>query len=222
MCYAPPINRGYFLHPRAVSDIITVKDKGENGGIYMAQEIEIEYKNLLTKQEFDRLNTEFPFPRDAKRQTNYYFETEDFALKANGSALRIREKNDMYHLTLKEPHPDGLLETHDILTKQEATDWLNGKISEKRHTGKQLKDMGISSDSLIYRGSLITERREVAYGQVLLVLDHSFYNGKSDYELELEAPDEATGRKMFDKILAAGRIPKRVTPNKIQRFFSSL
>src|SRR5699024_2293642 len=93
---------------------------------YMSQEIEIEYKNLLTKQEFDYLLGHFPFPQNSQKQTNFYFETENFSLKENGAALRIREKDGHYRLTLKEPHPDGLLETHDPLTEAEAMNWLQG------------------------------------------------------------------------------------------------
>src|SRR5699024_6280641 len=100
----------------------------------MGQEIEIEYKNLLTKQEFNHLLHHFSFPQPGKKQTNYYFETKNFTLKENRSALRIREKDGNYQLTLKEPHVNGLLETHDMLTESEAMDWLQGKGSFKEHT----------------------------------------------------------------------------------------
>src|SRR5699024_2136508 len=139
----------------------------------MNQEIEIEYKNLLTKEEFYYLLTHFPFTKKAQKQTNYYFETKDFSLKGKKSALRIRKKNNTYQLTLKEPHPEGLLETHDRLTEQEALSWINGDIIEKQNTTKQLKNLQISPKSLEYYGNLTTERREINYQDVLLVLDYS-------------------------------------------------
>ncbi|AXI08796.1 CYTH domain-containing protein [Oceanobacillus sp. 143] len=188
----------------------------------MAQEIEIEYKNLLTKDEFQRLLDNLPFPEYSEVQTNYYFETKDFQLKENGSALRIREKNGSYRLTLKEPHTLGLLETHDVLTKQEATDWVNGKIIPKEHIAKQLLEKGIAFESLSYYGSLITERREAQYKGVLIVLDISKYNGKTDYEFELEAQNKDVGLETFLNILSEYNIRKKQTPNKIQRFFESL
>ncbi|MFP3488877.1 CYTH domain-containing protein, partial [Staphylococcus sp. SIMBA_130] len=67
-------------------------------------------------------------------QINHYFETKEFSLKELGCAIRIREKDGKYTLTLKEPHPDGLLETHDLLTKQEALNWMNGTIIPKVNT----------------------------------------------------------------------------------------
>lgn len=187
----------------------------------MSQEIEIEYKNLLTREEFNRILTHLPFTEQGKTQINYYFETTQFSLKKNGCALRIREKYDKYNLTLKEPHPEGLLETHDTLTKQEALDWIQGKIVAKKHTTKQLTAMNISPMDLIYYGTLTTVRRELEYGNVLVVLDYSTYNGEADYELEIEAPSEAIGIQTFDDLLRQFQIPKRDTPNKIKRFFQS-
>jgi len=188
----------------------------------MTQEIEIEYKNLLTKKEYDRLLEQLPFPSQGKKQINYYFETTDFALKARGSALRIREKDGKYQLTLKEPHPDGLLETHDWLSKSEAKHWLSNEIIPKKNTETQLLKMGISSNQLKYCGNLTTIRRELHYQDVLLVLDYSSYNGQEDYELELEASSQEAGIRMFYDVLEQYAIQQRKTPNKIERFFFSL
>lgn len=68
----------------------------------MSQEIEIEYKNLITIDEYNQLLTAYPFPQEGKKQINYYFETADRKLQHQGCALRIREKSDTYHITLKE------------------------------------------------------------------------------------------------------------------------
>ncbi|OZU90615.1 adenylate cyclase [Virgibacillus indicus] len=188
----------------------------------MSQEIEIEFKNLLTKEEFDRLLYNLPFPEYSETQTNFYFETKNFSLRENGCALRIREKNGKFQLTLKEPHSQGLLETHDVLTKQEAQNWMEGNIQEKEHTAKQLEAKGISPQNLIYYGSLTTERREVDYQDVLLILDYSTYHGQEDYELELEASSRTIGEDVFNRLLEKYQIPKRKTPNKIKRFFSGM
>ena len=187
----------------------------------MAQEIEIEFKNLLTKEEYERLLYNLPFPEYSETQTNFYFETKNFSLKEQGCALRIREKNGTYRLTLKEPHHLGILETHDELTKAEAESWMEGNNKEKEHTAKQLRSRRVSPKDLIYYGRLTTERREVNYQDVLLVLDFSTYNGLEDYELELEASSETAGQIAFNSLLKKYHIVKRETPNKIQRFFSS-
>ncbi|MFC3040569.1 CYTH domain-containing protein [Virgibacillus xinjiangensis] len=188
----------------------------------MTQEIEIEYKNLLTKEEFQRLLTSLPFPDSGKIQTNHYFETTEFSLKQHGSALRIREKGGEYQLTLKEPHPDGLLETHDRLTRNEVDAWLNGDFIFKPNVGQQLEEKGILHEDLEYYGSLTTSRREIEHRGVLLVLDYSTYNGREDYELELEADSKELGTARFDELLTEHNLKRRKTPNKIQRFFDSI
>lgn len=187
----------------------------------MAQEVEIEFKNLLTEEEFHTLLQHLPFPKNGKEQVNHYFETKDFQLAKQHAALRIREKNGKFQLTLKEPHPQGLLETHDVLTEQEAKNWLQGEIIPKPETLKQFKKMNIQLEDLIYHGALKTVRRETPYNDVLIVLDYSTYNNTEDYEFELEAHDTTTGKNTFETILNQFHIPKRNTPNKIQRFFNS-
>lgn len=192
------------------------------GGHFVSQEIEIEYKNLLTKKEFDHLLTHLPFPKKGQKQTNYYFETSDFSLRKNSSALRIREKNNDYILTLKQPHSTGLLETHDTLTKEEAFNWKNGHIIKKDQIADQLNKLNINFNDMAYYGSLTTIRHETIYKDVLIVLDYSTYNGQSDFEFELEAPDEKTGIDTFNQILNDYQIKRKNTPNKIHRFFMSL
>src|SRR5699024_10914739 len=115
-------------------------------------------------------------------QINYYFETEELALKQHNSALRIRKKDGEFMLTLKEPHPKGLLETHVPLTKNEAFSWINEDFIEKTQITEQLLKLHIPINELRYYGSLKTKRRECLIHNVLFVLDYSEYNDKKDYE----------------------------------------
>ncbi|ENH96187.1 CYTH domain-containing protein [Gracilibacillus halophilus YIM-C55.5] len=191
----------------------------------MSQEIEIEFKNLLTKDEYAQLLQYFNVSaNDFIEQTNDYFETKQFDLKTNHAALRIRQKEDNYQLTLKEPNPDGagLLETHCTLTDHEADQWKQGHIIPKPNIDTRLKHLGIASHQLTYGGALMTKRVEMAYHDTIIVLDKSQYNGNEDYELELEARDETYGQRIFTKLLDDFAIPKRKTPNKIERFYQSM
>src|SRR5690625_4831450 len=124
-----------------------------NDGRVKAQEIEIEYKVLLSKTQYERLAKNLPFPA-AMTQVNYYFETDQFDLKTNGSALRIRKKNGNYVLTLKEPHEEGILETHDKLTTAEFFQCIAGNPVDKPKTMEQLKKKGIEIEQLNYYGPL--------------------------------------------------------------------
>jgi uncharacterized protein YjbK len=98
---------------------------------------------------------------------------------------------------------------------------LHGAIIPKDNVMCQLKAMHIPIDKIVYYGKLTTSRREVTYDQALIVLDHSMYNGTSDYELEVEAPSEAIGISVFESVLQHNAIKKRETPNKIKRFFAT-
>lgn len=189
----------------------------------MSQEIEIEYKNLITESEYEQLRAAYPLHgEDEKTQDNYYFETINRKLGRLGYALRIREKAGTYTVTLKEPHSSGLLETHDRISRETCNHWINGNIIPQPNTSERLQPIGIRPEHLMYVGCLETVRLEVAYRDALLVLDKSMYNGQTDYELEVEAPEASLGNDVFETILAEQRIPNRDTPNKIQRFFASL
>ena len=52
----------------------------------MTQEIEIEFKNIVTEEEFNTLCKSFSIEGFTK-QVNHYFETPSFSLKEAGSAL---------------------------------------------------------------------------------------------------------------------------------------
>ncbi|WP_058308130.1 CYTH domain-containing protein [Gracilibacillus massiliensis] len=191
----------------------------------MAQEIEIEFKNLLTEEEYQQLVNHFYSSNSTEMiQKNHYFETADFQIKKHHAALRIREKENTYQLTLKQPNPHGpgLLETHADLTSSEAKLSLEGNFVEKEEIEKALNNMGISHTDLKYGGMLQTYRIESNYKDTMIVLDKSEYNGHTDYELELEAHDEAYGLKIFQEILSNHNIPKRKTANKIERFYKTL
>lgn len=187
----------------------------------MKQNIEIEFKNLLTKEQYNQLLSLFPFDKPFK-QVNYYFETRDFQLKKFNSALRIREKEGKYTLTLKQPYEEHLLETHLTLTKAEAKACLKGEFLVNEEFSQSLVNLGVKVDDLIYFGKLITYRSVYKKQENLYVLDHSLYNGKEDFEFELEVKDAKEGKKLFLNILQKANIEITRTPNKIERFFRSL
>jgi uncharacterized protein YjbK len=186
----------------------------------MKQELEIEFKNLLTKEEFRMLISHFSLREDDFiTQENHYFDTPDFQLKHHGAALRIRKKKEAYVLTLKQPHENGLLESHQSLSCQEAVDLINGKGVVTGDIAELIKQLGVDAAKLSYFGTLTTKRAQLSYKGGLLVLDHSFYLDQDDYELEFEANDFHLGQQQFKDLLQQFHIPKRQTDNKIRRFY---
>lgn len=188
----------------------------------MKQEIEIEFKMMLNKNEYDHLLRKLPFPNSAIAQTNYYFETNDFLLKQKMCALRIRVKNNTNTLTLKQPHESGILETHEKLTNEQVNDWINNKPNLSKQMKKHLKMLAIPINRLHFYGSLMTERRQFVQNNIVYVLDKSFYNNVTDFELEIEAPSKTLGKQAFHSLLDDFNIDDKKTVPKIKRFFNTL
>lgn len=187
----------------------------------MRQEIEIEFKNLLTKEEFEALLHGCPFP-EAYKQINYYFETKDMRLSKLKTALRIREKKGQFTLTLKEAKEGHILETHISLTEEEAKQCIDGEFLDREDFSRHLSSLSIQVEDLIYQGKLTSLRRSFSKDNKLYVLDHSFYNGLEDYEFELEADHAEEGEASFHELLKSYQISLKKTPSKIERFFTSL
>nr|WP_309101299.1 CYTH domain-containing protein [Fredinandcohnia onubensis] len=187
----------------------------------MSQELEIEFKNILKEEEYRQLLSAFSISEDKKvTQENFYFDTPEFSLKDVGAAVRIREKNGIYTLTLKQPVERGLLETHQVLNKEEAEQMLNGGNIIEGEVVSILKKLSIKTSDIRFFGSLKTKRAEVEYKNGLLVLDKSYYLNQIDFEVEYEVTDEVSGKVVFKELLQQYKIPIRKTDNKILRFYN--
>lgn len=186
----------------------------------MSQNIEIEFKNMLTKEEYERLLLEFSIDKQQIfTQENHYFDTPNFSLKKQESALRIREKQGSYEMTLKQPAKVGLLETNQTLNKEEASQAIQTGKLPAGIIQHRLEKNDIPFSCIEYFGSLVTKRVEITYKKGLLVLDYSSYLNQEDYEVEYEVDHYHEGHKTFQELLLNFQIPVRRTENKICRFY---
>jgi uncharacterized protein YjbK len=186
----------------------------------MSQHIEIEFKNLITEEEFNRLITHLKFhSENFRKQVNHYFDTYEFRLKDQGCALRVRKKSTYYELTLKQPAPTGLLETNQTISETQANAILKTGMIPEGPVQEALSTLLPNLDTLHYFGSLTTNRAEKEYEGGLIVLDHSVYLSTEDYEIEYELTDEKSGYEVFKNLLEQMNIPFRKTDNKIMRFY---
>jgi uncharacterized protein YjbK len=186
----------------------------------MSQNIEIEFKNMLTKEEFNQFKSHFQVnASDFVKQENHYFDTLDFSLKDKGCALRIREREGRFEMTLKQPHLEGLLETNQILSKEQAHALLQGGQIMEGAVKTQILTMNVNTDDIQYFGSLQTDRVEFPYLEGLLVLDFSSYLNAQDFEVEYEVLNRDMGESTFLNLLSELNIPIRKSKNKVQRFY---
>ncbi|MEH7109008.1 CYTH domain-containing protein [Bacillus sp. JJ1764] len=186
----------------------------------MSQNVEIEFKNILSESEYGTLKKAFQIP-DSQifLQENHYFDTPEFGLKEQNSALRIRKKQAHYELTLKQPVEKGLLETNQELSESEVTLALNDGILPSGEIKRILESIKIPLERIEYFGSLSTYRAQIEYKNGLLVFDHSVYLNTEDFELEYEVQNYEAGKENFLLLLEQYQIPNRKTKNKIQRFY---
>ncbi|MGN7477101.1 CYTH domain-containing protein [Solibacillus silvestris] len=190
----------------------------------MTQHIEIEFKNMLTKTQYEQLLQAFSIrPGQIIRQVNHYFDTPEHHLKNRQSALRIREFDKLIECTLKEKTSEHQhLETTDRLTREEADRMLAGGAIPEYSVGERLALFDIPMNELHCYGTLTTDRVEVPYEGGLLVFDHSFYLQCDDYEVEYETNDETIGKNTFSAFLAQYAIEPQTAQKKIVRFMMAL
>jgi uncharacterized protein YjbK len=187
----------------------------------MSQEIEIEFKNMLTTDEFFLLKKRLDLKEtDFVTQHNDYFDTSQFLLKEKRCALRIREREGQFVFTLKQPHDKGLLETHQPLSADQVQHFFSSKTLPDGEVVTALEQLSIPLNSLVHLGRLTTDRAEMKQSDGLIVLDHSYYFDHEDYELEFETSDYETGKAVFLQLLSDWELPFRKAKNKLYRFYT--
>ena len=139
---------------------------------------EKEIKVLLTKEEYEMIQSLFSFKKPYV-QSNYYYGHENIDTRIT---IRIRKKNDLKlqikipvcingSLHIKEEYEGAIDEIYDILPFEKV---------------KNIYDVGVDSD-LYLLGKLCTNRRVCTlFPDIEIALDMNEYLGKIDYELEIE------------------------------------
>ena len=189
-------------------------------------EIEKEFKNLLTKEQYEAIAGDYQsvFTKDIT-QTNSYYDYEGL-LQQHKMALRIRivEGKETGEITLKIPQSSlEVLEYTEVL----PVDILNAYNHDKQFTlptslQEALENKGITLQTVNQTTLLTTHRLEGALSKnEWLVLDESHYNGKVDFEMEMEVRSLELGEPIFLGILEKYRIERRQAESKIKRALST-
>lgn len=141
----------------------------------MKQHLEIEYKSILTNQEYLKIDFLFKFDKIVE-QTNVYYDFDDILFNQN-IMCRIRVLDDEYEFTLKIPQEKGVLEYEVNLNSLDIKDPKVIKI---------LTPFIEQTDQLIEVGRSHTIRKIYSdeYGE--WCLDESQFSHHKDYELEYE------------------------------------
>ena len=159
--------------------------------------LEIEFKQLLSEEQFYRILEEYSaYHQKTYYQTNFYLTHP--ILEERRISVRVRQKNDQYELTLKQPQRIGLLETNIDISQSQFDRIMNGEFLDNE-VFENLRRMNVDYlDSDLY---LTTRRCDIVLPEGLLSIDENEYLGKIDYELELEVDQYDKGVKFFKKFL---------------------
>lgn len=173
---------------------------------------EIEFKSMLTKEEYTRILDALPFT--TYRQKNEYLDTADHQFSQQKQGCRIRTKDGNFELTIKTPI------THD------ETEEKNWRVTEEQyHQFQQTGDLSyidpLFSQPLVIIGIVETIRSEAAYKSGVLMIDHSIYKFHEDYEVEFEVTDSKQGKQEFENFLQEFELPYRPADKKLVRMKTS-
>ena len=183
----------------------------------MSSNIEIEAKVLLLKDEYNAIIEKLNLQKYRKiKQTNHYIDTPDRYLKKNGIALRIREKDEVFELTLKTPLSEGLLEKNENISWRDFENLSERQIFPDGNIRKFLLILGVKVSDLKVLTSLCTERIHVEFEGYGLALDKNIYSNIVDYELEVESSSIERAQQEIENILNECDI-KNFSFNKVSK-----
>jgi|LFRM01.1.fsa_nt_gb uncharacterized protein YjbK len=179
---------------------------------------DVQFKTLLSKEEYDILIEKFKGNR-TDFQTNHYFDTKRFSLKALDSSLRVRERETL-EITLKRKKGYKLLELTQPVDRETFQNLRETGVLPDGEIKNELLPL-IGDQKLVNFLSLSTLRMYLPYKNGVLFIDKSEYLGVTDYELEYSARNYHEAKKEFIQIIGEFGIKYKKADKKIRRAFKA-
>ena len=179
---------------------------------------DVQFKTLLSKEEYDILIEKFKGNR-TDFQTNHYFDTKRFSLKALDSSLRVRERETL-EITLKRKKGYKLLELTQPVDRETFQKLRETGVLPDGEIKNELLPL-IGDQKLVNFLSLSTLRMYLPYKNGVLFIDKSEYLGVTDYELEYSARNYHEAKKEFIQIIGEFGIKYKKADKKIRRAFKA-
>lgn len=189
----------------------------------MSTNVEIESKSMLTKDEYEKLLSNFDTAKIYK-QINYYIDSKDLILSTKKYGLRVRIKNDEFELTLKVPLEEGKLEINQQISNNSFENLKNNNDFPNGEIKKFLEQkLNIDSTLLFILGNLTTYRLDLPFKSSLISIDKSKYNSVIDYEIECEDASLKIAKQNLKDFLSRFDIEYKKSPaSKLKRFLKTL
>ena len=182
------------------------------------REIEIEFKNLLAKDQYEDLYEKYNLSNfEEIINKNFYYDDANESFKKIGAALRIRYTNKKTEMTLKIKGETQNIEINVSLDERYPKEPTVLPILPNEIIA-ELERMNVKIKTPMLIQKIETLRHEVTLEEGLLVLDKTtFINDIVDYELEFETKDYESGLAAFEKLLEENNIEKNPAKPKIAR-----
>lgn len=194
----------------------------------MSIQREIEIKKLINKDDFLKLKSFLNVAENqVRKQTNYYFDTPNYALSlVHHASLRVRESSGQHLMTLKidDRTAEGKLEIEQAISPTDFKTMVATHQVPLGEVNDHLVRLLPHPLPLLYNyNSLTTYRLEITYYGGLLCLDENHYHGVVDFEVEYESSSMAYGKKVIATLFKLAKIESSYSaPSKIKRAFLQL
>ncbi len=176
--------------------------------------LEIEFKNPITEEMYNKLLRVYNLENNVFLQTNYYFDSNEFSLEKRHIVLRIRHKANKYKVTLKKGTPQGSIEEHVLLSEEKALNMIEN--------GFNLKEFFEEDLDVFFLGKLDNHRVSTPYKEGELFFDKMNYFDIVDYEIEYEVDNYIEGEVNFKQFLFEHKIKEGPFLRKSSRIYSYL
>lgn len=185
----------------------------------MSQNIEIEAKSLISKQDYEKLLLKYKEIYHPYVQVNHLLNPKDIPLSKSMIACRIRNKDDFIEFTIKIQLDEGKLEINQELSPKEFDEFINKGITPKGEVHDELIKRHICNPNNLEVFALLTTTRfDIPGDGYLLSVDKSEYLDVIDYEVECESTSMENALKHLQNFLNKENIPfKRNTKSKLKR-----
>lgn len=180
----------------------------------MDQKHKFQFKTLLTLDEYIKLLKRFNgYTTDT--QTNHYFDTPRFSLKALDASLRVRERESL-ELTLKRKKGYTVQEITLPIDKDFFEEFKQTGVLPDNEIKAQLTPL-IGNQKLSNYLSLSTTRIYLTYKSGIVLIDKSEYLNTIDYELSFLVSNYNEGKKEFIQLINELGITYTKSEKKIKR-----
>jgi uncharacterized protein YjbK len=179
----------------------------------MVKNIEIEFKTVIPEEKYHELLSLFKLENNIFKQTNHYFDTDEYDLNRLHIVLRIRQKGEhFFKVTLKSQSDKGAFESHVLLTEERAKEMIN--------QGFDTKEFFPEIDYYVtFKASLDNYRVSTPYKSGTLFLDRCEYCNVIDHEIEYEVSNYDEGLIIFNQFLEEHGLQYLPTKRKSERAF---